>query len=88
VRLVDTVALMALGGPVAAPDYRQVVLLGDGRWALACHAGAAVRTVDPEQVSWRDRRGARPWLAGTLREGLHPLIGARALERWLDGTLA
>jgi purine-binding chemotaxis protein CheW len=62
---------------------RYLVLLGAGRFGLACDALDHVIRLTPAEVHWRGERGRRPWLAGTVRERLCALLEVPALVRLL-----
>ncbi|MCE5232932.1 MAG: chemotaxis protein CheW [Xanthomonadaceae bacterium] len=63
---VTVVRLAAVVAPDrAAPAAAALVRLGGGYWALACEDAGEDILLEPAEVRWRDRAGARPWLAGT-----------------------
>lgn len=76
--------------PAKADGFGKVILIGDGRWGLACDAIAEVVTLAATAVKWRGRSGNRPWLAGTVIERMCALIDADAFAEMLgdDGPLA
>lgn len=45
---------------------RQVLVVGDGTWALACDDRVEIVTLPLAQIRWRTEHGSRPWLAGTV----------------------
>lgn len=49
-----------------AADAAHILLVGDGRWGVACRSVGEVIRLTPEEVKWRSDRGRRPWLAGTV----------------------
>ena len=61
----------------ATPAY--MVLIDDGRWAIACHAVSEVITLHPEDIKWRKIAGKRPWLAGTVLEKMCGILDIPAL---------
>jgi len=65
----------------SSPKY--LIVLGGGRFGLACDAVDHVITLKPEEVHWRGERGRRPWLAGTIKERLCALLEVSALVRLL-----
>lgn len=56
-----------------------ILLVGDGRWGLACDSITHTVTLSREMVRWRTGHGRRPWLAGTIREQLCALMDVDAL---------
>ena len=56
-----------------------ILVVGDGRWGLACDSIASTVTLSKEMVRWRTGTGKRPWLAGTISEQLCALIDVEAL---------
>lgn len=86
VRVVDTAAMVIPADraelmPTEPPEH--LLIVGDGRWALACSAIGDVIRLAPEQVRWRSHRGSRPWLAGTVLERLCALIDTEAFAAML-----
>lgn len=87
VRVVDTVTLVlppqrrASDEARAAPQH--VLVVGDGRWGLACHGIGDIVRLGADEVKWRRREGARPWLAGTVIGHLSALIDTHAFGRML-----
>lgn len=68
----------------AVPDYRHVVLIGDGRWGLACVSVSDVFRVGRDAVRHRRHRRSRPWLAGTLIDHLSGLVDVSRLLACLE----
>ena len=94
VRLID-VANVIVARDVAQRDVTQmgtssgtglgkVILIGAGRWGLACDDIAEVVTLTPAAVKWRGRSGSRPWLAGTVIDRMCALIDADAFAQMLE----
>ncbi|MEO5343756.1 MAG: chemotaxis protein CheW [Gammaproteobacteria bacterium SHHR-1] len=75
--LVDLGVLLT-GAPATGPSPF-VVILGEGRFGLLCTEIFRPQTINPDQVKWRQQRRDRPWMMGTLREQLCPLIDTQAL---------
>lgn len=71
-----------------APGERQsggyVLVIGDGRFGLACDSIANTISMTPEQVRWRTEKGKRPWLAGTIKEQLCALLDIEAVLGMID----
>ncbi|MEJ2344747.1 MAG: CheW domain-containing protein [Gammaproteobacteria bacterium] len=67
----------------ATERARHIILMGGGRWGLACDRIGDVLALDPADVRWRTTKGKRPWLAGTVLQHMCALIEPRALERLL-----
>ena len=88
VRVVDTVTM------VLPPDKRQkpeaqaepahVLVVGDGSWGIACHGIGDVVRLGPDEVKWRRRGSARPWLAGTVIGHLSAVVDTGAFARMLQ----
>jgi chemotaxis signal transduction protein len=87
-QVVDTAQL--LGGR-AATEYQElhIVIVAQGRWALACNGVEKTVTVAPAAVRWRTRRQedspGDPWFAGMITDELCPYVDVQGLVRWLDG---
>lgn len=65
-------------------DYQSVIILGNSNWALAVNRADQSIRLDPQDVKWREHRGNRYWLAGTLQDQLSSLIDVAALRHYLD----
>lgn len=86
-RVVDTAKLLMSESLIDGSfdeDYQSVIILGNSNWALAVNRADQSIRLDPEKVKWREHRGSRPWLAGTLQEQLSSLIDVSALRHQLD----
>lgn len=87
VRVVDTARLVlppekrALDG---AGQPTQILVVGDGRWAMSCTSIGDVVKLTPGEVKWRTAQGRRPWLAGTVRERLCAVMDTEAFAAMLD----
>lgn len=64
--------------------FSYVIRLGDSEWALACQKVDDAIKVLPKEVRWRSTAGARPWLAGTLKEKMCALVDVAALVTLLE----
>jgi len=83
VRLIDVANVIAVrNGPDAG--LGKVILIGAGRWGLACDDVAEVVTLAPAAVKWRGQAGSRPWLAGTVIDRMCALIDADAFAQMLE----
>ena len=56
-----------------------VLVIGDGRFGLACDSIANTISMTQDQVRWRSDKGKRPWLAGTIKEQLCALLDIDAV---------
>jgi len=74
----------------AEPDQRlqRIVLIGDGRWGLACDDVAEVVDIDPSAVHWRTSRTQRRWLLGTVVEHMCALLDAQEFAAMLGSEEA
>lgn len=63
-----------------------VILIGDGRWGLACDGIGEVITLEPEEVRWRTSKGKLKWLAGTVLQHLCALLEVDSLANLLKNT--
>lgn len=87
VRVVDTATLVLppeKRAEMAHAPPEQILVVGDGRWAMSCTRLGDVVRLRPEQVKWRTARGRRPWLAGTVREKLCAVMDTGAFADMLD----
>ena len=80
VNLIDTALIVVpeklrQAFPIDAEERcTRVVLIGDGKWGLACDGVAEVIKLEPSNVRWRTSRTKRRWLAGTVIEHMSALI--------------
>ncbi len=56
-----------------------ILVVGDGRWGLACDSIVATELFSKDMVQWRTGEGKRPWLAGTAKEQLRAVLDIDAL---------
>jgi purine-binding chemotaxis protein CheW len=61
-------------GNDATDRCRHLVMLDEGRWALACSRIGDVIELESGDVKWRSASGKRLWLAGTLIERMCALL--------------
>jgi purine-binding chemotaxis protein CheW len=79
-RVVDTARLVLPADRAAQldPDIsgrcHSLVMIDDGRWALACSRIGDVIELDSGGVKWRSAGGRRLWLAGTVIERMCALL--------------
>lgn len=88
VRIVDTGTLVIPEDKRASMEPEQpkhILVVGDGRWGLACSAIGDVIKLAPTEVKWRGGQGRRPWLAGTVLGHLCALLDTEAFAEMLKG---
>lgn len=79
-RVVDTARLVLPADRAAQLDAdaearcQSLVMIDDGRWALACARIGDVIELDSSGVKWRTAGGRRLWLAGTVIERMCALL--------------
>lgn len=61
----------------------RVILIGEGRWGVACDSVSEVITLNPDEVRWRSSRTRRQWLAGTVIDHMCALLDAQGLVHLL-----
>lgn len=89
VRVVDTATLVLPADKRAedgADQPEQILVVGDGRWAMSCSRVGDVVRLKPAEVKWRTANGQRPWLAGTVREKLCAVMDTEAFADMLDSA--
>ncbi len=91
-RVVDTARFILPQGRAARLDAdvaghnAHLVMIDEGRWALACDAIGEVIELEAADVKWRSANGKRAWLAGTVIERMCALLDIDALtEALVDG---
>ncbi|WP_435104300.1 chemotaxis protein CheW [Arhodomonas sp. AD133] len=67
-----------------AGEPAHILIVGDGRWGLACRSIGEVVRLKPDEVRWRSQRGQRPWLAGTVLGRLCALMDTGAFADMLN----
>ena len=80
---VDT-ARWAMPGHTAQEEYGYLVTLGESNWGLGCHQLKGTALLTRDQVKWRATPGARPWLAGMVKERMCALLHVDALIALLE----
>ena len=60
--------------PAFLASAKYVISIDGLNWGLAVDSVQQPRTLEPEDVKWRQGRGLRPWLAGTVKEHMCALI--------------
>ena len=88
VPVVDTARLVFPPGRLPPDDdplarVNRIVLIGGGRWGLACDAVEEVVTLTADQVRWRSERTRRRWLLGTVIDHMCALIDTDAFAEKL-----
>ena len=66
---------------------RHLVMIDDGRWALACSRIGDVVELGRDDVKWRSANGKRLWLAGTVIQRMCALLDVEQLSRELESGL-
>jgi len=65
-----------------------LVMIDEGRWALACDSIGEVIDLETKDVKWRGANGKRAWLAGTVIEQMCALLDIDALTDELVNGMA
>lgn len=55
-------------------DMQKIILIGGGKWGLACDSVSEVITLQHDKVRWRGENSKRPWLAGTVVDHMCALL--------------
>jgi len=55
-------------------DMQKIILIGGGKWGLACDSVSEVITLQQDKVRWRGNNSKRPWLAGTVVDQMCALL--------------
>jgi purine-binding chemotaxis protein CheW len=75
-----------LDGDFVDDRASHLVMIDEGRWALACRRIGDVVELDSTDVKWRTASGKRPWLAGTVIERMCALLDIDQLtEQLVEG---
>jgi purine-binding chemotaxis protein CheW len=73
-----------LSADMAGAPASTLVLLNDRSWALACVVDDEPVHLEADAIQWRSAGGARPWLAGMVRELRCGVLDADALIDMLE----
>ncbi len=65
--------------------WQRIILIGDGRYGLACEEVSEVISLAPDEVRWRSARTSRKWLLGTVIDHMCALIDAPEFAAMLAG---
>ena len=67
-----------------APEHvepaSQLVIIGDGKWGLACDAVGKVHQLNREEVQWRARKTQRRWIAGISNTHRLAIVDVKRIE--------
>jgi len=58
----------------AERQFKHLLLVDGGKYGLACDELGQVLKLSADKIRWRDNRGSRPWLAGTIIEQMSALL--------------
>jgi len=75
-------------GDDASERSAHLVVIDEGRWALACSKIGDVIELESDQVKWRTAAGKRRWLAGTVIEQMCALLDIDELVPQLADGMA
>ena len=93
-KVVDTARFVLPQDRVATLDddsgarSAHLVMIDEGRWALACNRIGDVVELEHTDVKWRTASGKRAWLAGTVIDRMCALLDIDELTRQLVDGMA
>jgi len=93
-KVVDTARFVLTNDRVTQPEEdiaersAHLVVIDEGRWALACTKIGDVIELDAGQVKWRSAAGKRLWLAGTVIDQMCALLDIDELTQQLVDGMA
>ena len=64
-------------------NFKHMLLIDEGKYGLACDELGQVVKISHEKVRWREDRGNRTWLAGTLIEQMSALLDVEKFTEML-----
>lgn len=86
--VIDTAQLIMPGRLEKAsadrPNGSHILIIGDGRWGLACDSLLSPLTLEKQDVRWRRKNGSRGWMAGTIIEQLSVLLNVDELLKMVE----
>lgn len=74
ISVVDTIKWMMPNSAQVAHDYKYVIMLDDTDWCLQCDELIGTKSLTRSGIKWRESAGARPWLAGIVKDDMCALI--------------
>jgi len=66
--------------PQQTEPASQLVLIGGGKWGLACDAVGKVHQLNREEVQWRARKTKRRWIAGISNTHGLTIVDVKRIE--------
>ena len=54
--------------------YKYVIMLDKSKWCIGCDELIGTKVVSRDAIKWRSLPGARPWLAGIVKDEMCALI--------------
>jgi len=82
--IVDTALWLKLEHKPENLQYTHYIVLGNTSWGLSCENLLGTENLKKDQVRWREKKGARPWLAGMVKKKMCALIHADELVKLLN----
>jgi purine-binding chemotaxis protein CheW len=86
--VIDTAQLIMPERLAKAADDRapgsHILIMGDGRFGLACDTLQNPVMLDTDSVRWRRGQGYRPWMAGTIIDKLSVLLDIDAVLKMVQ----
>jgi len=67
----------------AERQFKHLLLVDGGKLGLACDGLGQVLKLSSDKIHWRDDRGSRPWLAGTIIEQMSALLDVDSFTEML-----
>ncbi len=84
VAVVDTAGWLMPGKQVVEHQYRYCILLGNTDWAIQCDELVGTKNLLEDGIKWRKDAGARPWLAGIVKNDMCALLHPDELVKMLE----
>jgi purine-binding chemotaxis protein CheW len=79
ISVVDTVRWMMPTSDENIHSYKYVIMLDSSDWSLQCDELIGTKNLTRTGVKWRESAGARPWLAGIVKDEMCALIHVEEL---------
>jgi len=63
--------------------FKNIIMIDDGNWGLACEQIIGIRTIAADAVKWRTDQTKRRWLLGTVKEQMCALLDSKQFASML-----
>ncbi len=84
IAVVDTFKWLKPTSALVAHTYPFIIILGQSTWCIGCDEIIGTKILQKSAVKWRTNAGARPWLAGIVKDEMCALLHVDELQKMLN----